>query len=300
VTLSDSTAIGTPADPPAGSEYLSLVDHQYYWEVHETGPIVGSFSDVMVVHAGQWVVVNATAQGATGGFYLPFRNLPVADIQVIPYAMSYWLFQAPSVPGVYAAPNSEYNGPWFGQDVAALVVLPTSGSTSLSGYQASGGEGDIYNPPVMAANGASLVGDQEGLFDNSVPGPTLAAAPGPVSFHYLIPTSSIGIDNYLVNVTSSDPNGQMNYVAAHNYTLPYRLGIYAINTTGGNLVPVTTEPLRVGSVLDESATLAAGVYVYGLVSPVAYTYNPAGESTWMTGSDQGDVMGLWGILWVSP
>jgi cytochrome c oxidase subunit 1 len=300
LTLSDSTAIGTPADPPAGSEFLNLVNYQYYWGVQESGPIIGSYSNVMVVHAGQWVVVNATAQGATGGFYLPFRNLPVVDIQVIPDAMSYWLFQAPSVPGVYAAPDSEYNGPWFGQDVAALVVLPANGTSNLAGYQSSGGEGDIYNPPVVGANGAFLIADQEGLFDNSVPGPTLTASPGEVSFQYDIPTSSIGVDNYLVNVTSTDPNGQLNYLAARNYTLPYQLGIYAINTTGGNLVPVTTQPLRVGSVLNESASLPAGVYVYGLVTPIPYVYNPAGESSWMTGSQQGDIMGLWGILWVSP
>ncbi len=300
LTLSDSTAIGTPADPPAGSEYFSLVDHQYYWQVQESGPIVGAFSDVMVVRAGQWVAVNATATGATGGFYIPFRNLPTVDIQVIPYAMSYWLFQAPSVPGVYAAPNSEYNGPWFGQDVAALVVLPTTGSSGLANYNANGGEGDIYNPPVLGANGAFLIADQEGLFDDSVPGPTLSATAGIVSFQYYIPTASIGVNNYLVNVTSTNPNGQLNYLQAHNYTLPYRLGIYAINTTGSNLIPVTTMPLRVGAVLNETATLTAGVYVYGLVSPVSYVYNPSGESNWMTGSDTGQIMGLWGILWVAP
>jgi cytochrome c oxidase subunit I len=299
LTLTDSTSIGTPADPPAGSEYLNLVNYQYYWSVQESGPVLGTFADVMVVHAGQWVAVNATADGATSGFYLPFRNLPTVDIQVIPDAMSYWLFQAPSVPGVYAAPNSEYNGPWFGQDVAALVVLPDSGTASLAQYQASGGEGDVYNPPVQAASGALLTVDQEGLFDNSVPGPTLTAAPGPVSFEYLVPKSSIGIDNYLVNVTTNDPNGQLNYLAAHNWTLPYPVGIYAINTTGGNLVPVTTQPLRIGSVMAESATLSAGVYLYGLVSPIPYVYNPNGESSWMTGSEQGQIMGMWGVLWVS-
>jgi terminal oxidase subunit len=300
LTISDSTMIGTPSDPPAGSEYFNLVNYQYYWGVQENGPIQGAYSDVMVVHANQWVAVNATASGATGGFYLPFRNLPTVDIQVIPDAMSYWLFQAPSVPGVYAAPDSEYNGPWFGQDVAALVVLPATGNSNLAQYRSNGGEGDIYNPPVMGANGAFLIVDQEGLFDDSVPGPTLTAAPGSVSFQYYIPTSSIGVDNYLVNVTSTDPNGQLNYLAAHNYTLPYRLGIYAINTTGANLVPVTTMPLRVGTPMNESATLAAGVYVYGLVSPIPYVYNPAGESNWMTGSDTGEIMGMWGILWVSP
>jgi cytochrome c oxidase subunit I len=299
LTLTDSTMIGTPSDPPAGSEYFNLVNYQYYWGVQESGPIHGSFSDVMVAHPGQWVAVNATAQGATGGLYLPFRTLPVVDVQVIPYAMSYWLFQAPPIPGVYAAPDSEYNGPWFGQDVAALVVLPANGTASLGPYEANGGEGDIYNPPVMSANGAFLIVDQEGLFDDSVPGPTLTAAPGAVSFQFYIPTSSIGIDSYLVNVTSNDPNGQLNYLAQHNYTLPYRVGIYSLNTTGGDLVPITTQPLRVGTPMNESATLAAGVYVYGLVSPIPYVYNPDGQSSWMTGSQAGEIMGMWGILWVS-
>jgi len=300
LTLTDSTSIGTPAHPPAGSEYLSLVDHHYYWQVQESGPISGSFSDVIVARAGQWIAVNATAQGATGGFYIPFRNLPTVDIQVIPDAMSYWLFQAPTIPGVYAAPDSEYNGPWFGQDVAALVVLPANGTASLAAYQSNGGEGDTYNPPVWGAAGTTLTGDNEGLFDNSVPGPTLTAAPGPVAFRYTIPTSSIGVDNYLVNVTTDSPTSQQDYLAAHNYTLPYSLGIYAINTTGAGLVPLTTQPLKVGPVLEEDATLSAGVYIYGLVDPVSYVYNPAGDSSWMTGSQQGQIMGLWGVLWVSP
>jgi hypothetical protein len=222
------------------------------------------------------------------------------DIQVIPDAMSYWLFQAPTIPGVYAAPDSEYNGPWFGQDVAALVVLPANGTASLAAYQSNGGEGDTYNPPVWGAAGTTLTGDNEGLFDNSVPGPTLTAAPGPVAFRYTIPTSSIGVDNYLVNVTTDSPTSQQDYLAAHNYTLPYSLGIYAINTTGAGLVPLTTQPLKVGPVLEEDATLSAGVYIYGLVDPVSYVYNPAGDSSWMTGSQQGQIMGLWGVLWVSP
>ena len=300
LTISDSTAISTPGDPPSGSVYLNLVNYQYYWSVQESGPVHAAFSDIMVVDSNQWVAVNATAQGATSGFYLPFRSLPTVDIQVLPDAMSYWLFQAPPIPGVYTAPDSEYNGPWFGQDVAALVVLPSTGITSLAQDQSNGGEGDVYNPPVMAANGAVLTVDQEGLFDHSVPGPTLTAAPGAVSFQYYIPKSSIGIDTYLVNVTTNNPNGQLNYLAAHNWTLPYRVGIYAINVSSGGLVPVTTMPLRVGSPMNETATLPAGVYVYGLVSPIPYVYNPDGESTWMTGSQQGDVMGMWGILWVSP
>ncbi len=300
LALSESSSFSTPPDPPAGSEYVSLVGHQYYWAVNETGPIHGSYANVLVVRAGQWVVVNATASGATEGFYIPFRSLPTVNVQVLPGARSYAVFQAPSAPGVYGVPNAEYNGPWFGQDVAALIVLPANGpSVSLDAFVVGGGAGDIYNPPVLAADGARLVGDEEGLFNGSVPGPTLRASPGPVSFSWSVPLSSIGIDNYLVNVTTTDPNGQLAWLAAHNNTLPYDFGVYAINTTTG-LVPVTTARFAVGSTVYENLTLPAGVYLYGLVRPIPYVYDPAGESTWMTGSEAGDVMGLWGVLWVAP
>jgi cytochrome c oxidase subunit I len=300
LTLSDATERSTPSDPPAGTEYVSLVGHQYYWAVAESGPIVGSFSNVIVAHAGQWISVNATAAGATEDLYIPFRALPTVDLEVLPGSMSYWLFQAPSVPGVYGAPNAEYNGPWFGQDAAALVVLPPASGESLSAFQSNGGEGDVYNPPTTAAAGTTLIADNEGLFNDAVPGPTLTASAGPVTIDCTVPASSIGIDNYLVNVTTTNPNGQIDYVQAHNDTLPYPVGIYAINTTGSDLVPIVTQPLKVGSSMALSATLAPGVYLYGLVSPVAYDYDPAGESSIMTGSQEGNVMGLWGVLWVAP
>jgi cytochrome c oxidase subunit I len=302
LAYSTSAGLSTPPDPPAGSEFVNLVANQYYWAVQEGGPIVGTFDNLIVVHAGQWVAVNATASGATAGFYIPFRSLPTVDMQVLPDAMSYAIFQAPNSPGVYGAPDSEYNGPWFGQDAAALVVLPSAGGSTLAAFQSSGGSGDVYDPPVQPANGAFLIADQEGLFEGSVPGPTLEAAAGPVSFQCYVPLASIGIDNYLVNVTSNDPNGQVNYLNAHNDTLPYDFGIYSINTSGSGVVPVpgTVHPFRVGSPMVETATLVAGVYVYGLVSPVPYVYNPSGESSWMTGQDAGNIMGIWGILWVDP
>jgi len=302
LAYSTSAGISTPPDPPAGSEFVDLVANQYYWAVQESGSVVGSFSNLIVVHAGQWVVVNATAAGATAGFYIPFRSLPTVDIQVLPDAMSYTIFQAPSTPGIYGAPDSEYNGPWFGQDAAALVVLPPAGGSTLAAFGSAGGDGDVYNPPVQSANGNFLISDEEGLFEGSVPGPTLEAAAGPVSFQCYVPMASIGVDNYLVNVTSTDPNGQVNYLNAHNDTLPYDFGLYSIGTNGSGVVPVpgTVHPLRVGTPMAESATLAAGVYEYGLVSPIPYVYNPSGESSWMTGSDAGNIMGIWGILWVDP
>ena len=301
LTIADSGSIGAaPGDPPAGSEYVALVNHQYYWEVHETGPIVGNFSNLVVVRAGQWIVVQGTATGATGGFYVPFRDLPTVDIQLVPGATSHWMFRAPTVPGVYGAPNSEYNGPWFGQDVAALVVLPAHGTADLGPFAADGGAGDVYDPPVRAAAGAYLTADDEGLLAHSVPGPTLTAASGPVSFRGYVPLSSIGIDNWLVNVTSNDPNGQREWLAAHGDTLPYPFGLYAINLTGRGLVAIQTQPLVVGTPMTLAATLPAGVYVYGLTRPIPYVYDPDGQSSFMTGAQTGEIQALWGVLWVGP
>jgi len=293
---------GGPTEPIG--EYVALYGQQYYWSATESGSVNGTFDNAIVVEAGAWVQVNLTASGATQSLLVPFRDQAVVDVQAVPGSPSYAVFQAPSVPGVYGAPDGEYDGPWFGQDVSALVVLPPANATgsSLAAFQANGGGGDIYDPPVLPVPGANLVGDAEGLFNNSVPGPTLAATVpvggGPVAFSWEVPLSSIGIDNYLVNVTSTNPNAQQQYVIDHGYNLGYPVGIYRIDPATG-LSPVTEGPLLVDRTVNESAVLTPGVYLYGLVTPVAYSYNPSGESGSGTGIQTGLVMGLWGILWVS-
>jgi terminal oxidase subunit len=267
--------------------------------VDEFGRVNGTFDNVVVAYAGQWVNVNATAVGATQGFYLPFRDQGVVNVQVVPGSTSHALFEAPSTPGVYGAPESEYDGPWFGQDAAVLVVLPAPGVfPSLAQFQSNGGEGDIYNPPVHAAATADLVGAPTGLFNSSVPGPTLAASPGAVSFQWEIPLSSIGVNNYLVNVTSTNPQQQQQFVIDHDYVLPDLFGIWSIQPLVG-LVPVTDSSLVINSLETETATLAAGAYLYGVIQPVDYSYDPSGDSGVTTGSDTGFVMGLWGVLWVA-
>ena len=294
-----SNAIGAPSAYPANTEFVTMMGHQYYWSVGESGAIRGSFDNVIVAYQGQWVSLNATATGATQEIYIPFRTQAMVAVQVVPGATSYALFQAPLFPGVYSVPDGEYDGPWFGQDVAALVVLPTTTAyPGLSAYLANGGAGDIYNPPVAAAATTYLVGNQEGVFNYSVPGPTLTASVGPVAVHWSVPLASIGINNYLVNVTSSDPNAQQNYVIAHHYTLPDRFGIWRIDPSTG-LVPIASGPLRIDSAQTTAATLPGGAYLYGVVQPVNYSYDPDGQSGITTGSQTGSVMGLWGVLWVS-
>ncbi len=295
-----SNAIGAPSSYPAGTEFVTMHGVQYYWTVRETGNVSGTFNNVLVVDAGQWVSINATTAGATQEFYAPFRSQPVVAFQVVPGTTSYDLFRAPTIPGVYAVPDGEYDGPWFGQDVAALVVLPVGSSyPTLAAFEANGGAGDIYDPPVMAAATADLVGNQAGVFDYRVPGPTLSASAGAVSFSWEVPLSSIGINNYLVNVTSNNPNQQQQYVIDHNDTLPFEFGVWEIDPSVG-LVPVTSAPVRINSVVTESfANLPAGAYLYGITSPIHYSYDPDGSSGITTGSQQGFVMGLWGVLWVN-
>jgi heme/copper-type cytochrome/quinol oxidase subunit 1 len=316
VLLAGSLAVSTPGafavgnaisgdgTDPAGTEYVAMHAQQYYWTVAESGPVNGTFDNAIVAFAGEWVQLNLTASGATQSVLVPFRTQAVVDVQVVPGSASYALFQAPAIPGVYGAPDGEYDGPWFGQDVAALVVLPPLGAngTSLAAFEANGGGGDIYDPPVMTAATASLEGNGEGVFNYSVPGPTLTASVpvlgGPVAFNWTVPLSSIGPDNYLVNITSTNPNQQQTYVVSHNYTLPFSFGIVGISHSRG-LVPIVTGPLRIDREVSERATLVPGVYLYGVTQPVAYSYNPSGESGEGTGIQTGLVMGLWGVLWVS-
>jgi heme/copper-type cytochrome/quinol oxidase subunit 1 len=302
--LGVSQTIDNSGSGPSGTEFVTLYAQQYYWTVNETGPIHGSFNNTLVAYAGQWVALNMTAGGATQSLYIPFRSQAPVNVQVVPGSLSHALFQAPSVPGVYGAPDGEYDGPWFGQNAAALIVLPAPSADpfpTLSSFQSAGGAGDLYDPPVMPAARAALVANGEGLFNFSVPGPTLEAqAPsggGPVSFSWTIPLSSIGINNYLVNDTSLAPNAQEQWVEQHNDTLPYGFRVLRLDPTVG-LETVSQGPLRVGSLQVEDLTLTPGVYLYGVTRPVSYTYDPNGESTGQTGFQYGSVMGLWGVLWV--
>ena len=295
-----SDAIGASSSYPAGTEFVTMHGVQYYWSVSESGSVAGTYNNTLVAYAGQWISINATARGATQSVYIPFRGDSVINVQVVPGSTSYALFRAPSIPGVYGVPDGEFDGPWFGQDVAALIVLPTSASFStLDAFQSNGGEGDLYNPPVLPAGSASLVANGAGVFNYSVPGPTLTAPAGLVRLPWEVPLSSIGINNYLVNVTSTDSSAQQQYVIAHHYQLPFVFGIWSVNATRGLLpVPGTLGSLRINQEVSTNATLTPGAYLYGVTSPVNYSYDPDGESTSTTGSQHGYVMGLWGVLWV--
>ncbi len=98
---------GDPVDP-AGTEYVVFSGQRYYWTAQESGTVNGTFDNAIVAHAGQWVQLNLTAAGATQSLLVPFRDQAVVDVPAVPGFSSYALFQAPSIPGVYGAPDGEY------------------------------------------------------------------------------------------------------------------------------------------------------------------------------------------------
>ena len=295
-----SNGIAGATSWPAGTEFATVTGQQYYWAVSEHGAVNGSFDNAFVAYAGSWLNLNLTGTGATRSVYIPFRSIPPVNVQVVPGSTSHALFQVPSQPGVYGAPDGEYDGPWFGQDASALIVLPDPGTNaSLGAFHSDGGAGNIYDPFVVPAATADLVAEDEGIFNFSVPGPTLSAAPGPLAISWTVPLASIDLTNYLVNVTSTDPAAQQAYVVAHHGVLPDPFGLYRIDPARG-LVTVTQGNLTIGSPQQLQGNVTTGVYLYGLARPVAYSYDPSGESGVGTGLDTGMVMGLWGVLWVAP
>ena len=268
-TLSTASDISVGSSAPAGAVFVDMEGVQYYWSVTETGPIVGHYDNVIVATAGEWVEINATASGATQGVYIPFRSEPTVDIQVVPGVVSHALFEAPTTPGS------------TGFRTASSMVLVRSGRGRIDrpsrrrhhhephllrvrrwwrGHLRSAGPTGERGPARGGPGGA---------LRSLGPGPTLTATAGAVGFSWTVPFSSIGIDSYLVNVTSNDPNGQSEWLSAHNDTVPATFGIYAIGPSG--LDPISESPLRVGAVVNESASLSAGVYLYGVISPIPYS-----------------------------
>jgi terminal oxidase heme-binding subunit I len=114
-TFTVANGNSTPGPYPANTEFVSLAGKQYYWDASESGAVNGTFANAIVAYAGQWVSINLTASGATQSLLIPFRAQSPVDVQAVPGSPSYALFQAPSTPGVYGAPDGEYDGPWFGR-----------------------------------------------------------------------------------------------------------------------------------------------------------------------------------------
>ncbi|QKQ99645.1 oxidase [Metallosphaera tengchongensis] len=291
---------------PANVIYTRVVSSQYVFQVRESGAINAledgspSLYNLIIAHPGDWLNLTMTSSDVTENFYFPDYAGQVIDDQIVPGLVTYDALKVPNLTGPYVFLNGEYNGPWFSYQTGELLVIPQSGyftSSSIltlsqqdSKAQTSGLVGDPYNPPILNVNGPiTLVTDKYGLFNDSVPGPTLVVKAGNQVTLNLIFSTPNSDHNYLYNYSVS---GQASPVTDVN------VGIYAV-WWNGTITPVIQKPITYGTPITFTFNATAPAYVYGIVTPVFNNYNPNGMSNNFIGQDKGLVMGAWGTILVT-
>ncbi|GGU00456.1 hypothetical protein GCM10007116_17100 [Sulfodiicoccus acidiphilus] len=279
---------------------------QYVFNITERGDVNGNYYNLIVAHQGDVLNLTMTAplrDSATGNFYFPDYADQVVDDQIVPAMVSYDALSVPRIPGAYAFLDGEYDGPWYTYQVGLVLVLPQSGLYSpqeLSAYvaqtdqaKASGLSGDNYNPPVVFYNSTSpnvvLATDPYGVFNSSVPGPTLVLRNGSTASITLYFAPPSPVHNYLVTYVNGRP------VEVTNISV----GIYGVESNGA-LVPLAQAPIVYGSPMHFTVDVDGQfpAYLYGLVKPVYNNYDPYNESSLLVGEDTGLVMGAWGVILV--
>ncbi|BCS91724.1 MAG: terminal oxidase, subunit (DoxC) [Metallosphaera javensis (ex Sakai et al. 2022)] len=282
-----------------------IVAEQYVFKTQESGAVnaqeLGSpvLYNLIVAHPGDWLNLTITSADVTGNFYFPDYADQVVDDQIVPGLTTYDALRVPNITGPFVFLNGEYNGPWFSYQEGELLVLPTNGyfsSTSISQLQAqdtraqtNGLVGDPYNPPIVTINGpVTLVTDKYGLFNSSVPGPTLVAQAGKQVTLNLVFTTPASDHNYLYNYSSSGVASPVSNVM---------VGVYAV-WWNGTITPVAQKPITYSTPITFTFNATAPAYVYGIDTPVYNVYNPQGMSNNFIGQDKGYVMGAWGTILV--
>ena len=183
-----------------------------------------------------------------------------------------------------------------------MIVMPTDGvfnRTTLSSYQKEI-QADPYTPEL-----AKLVGSATfemtgyGMWNDSDPAPTLLATLNTTNtLVFNISLQSLeSYSNYLFNITSANTAASIqSYLASHNQTLPFKIQLVHVAPDGAHQTVETLTP-RLG---ENTVTFNAqpGVYVYGVLTPMAYTFNPYSMSNPLTGEDSGAITSLWGSILV--
>ncbi|AWR99695.1 hypothetical protein [Metallosphaera hakonensis] len=282
-----------------------IIAEQYVFKVQESGAVNAQedgspvLYNIILAHPGQYLNLTITSADVTGNFYFPDYADQVVDDQIVPGLVTYDALRVPNITGPFVFLNGEYNGPWFSYQEGELLVLPNSGYftpgsiTQLSlqdaRAQSNGLMGDPYNPPIINVNGpVNLVTDKYGLFNSSVPGPTLVAKANTEVSLSLLFTTPASDHNYLYNYSSTG-------VAQPDTNV--EVGIYAV-WWNGTITPVDQIPIKYGTPMTFTFNATAPAYIYGITSPVYNVYNPQGMSNNFIGQDKGYIMGAWGTILV--
>lgn len=288
---------------------VNITSMQYVFVVTEQGSGINSsmlglpyYYNLIVAHPGDYLNLTMHSKDVTSNFYFPDYSGRVIDDQILPGIPTYDVLPVPKIPGAYTFLSSEYTGPWFSYQIGLLLVLPTSGYFSpndISEYQAQTNlakttslKGNPYNPPIMGpATTFTLIGDQYGTLNASIPGPTLITmANQTVTIKIYIPTPNSN-HNYLYNYSASGKPYPVTNV---------EVGIYAV-WWNGTITPVIVKPIQYDTYMTFTFTATAPAYLYGIITPVFYNYNPAnlsGSIGSLIGVQKGYVMGAWGVILV--
>lgn len=288
-------------DPPV--TLVNLTAYQYYWSFTVNGTRTVDF---FVVAPGARVLINATAAPGNGlaNFYMPIYSDKVVDYQLYQGYNSYIPFTAPAQPGVYGFMNGEYNGPFYTYMGGEMVVMPPGGllnSSDVVYMLRDAASVDPYTPPTTLVSGsAKLVMDVFGNWNNTDPGPTLIAPYGSnLTLNFEISLSALSsYSNYIFNLTQANTTATVvQYLSQHAGKLPFKIEILHISPQGAVSVVAEITP-RLG---DNTVTFRVepGVYVYGVVNPIHYTFDPYGLSNTFNGESQGEITALWGTIMVS-
>jgi len=292
-------------DPPSDVIQTTVISEQYVFLVKEAGPVnsneMGSpyLYNLIIAHPGEWLNMTMRSADVTANFYFPDYADTVVDDQIVPGLVTYDALRVPNLTGPFVFLDGEYDGPWFSYQVGELLVLPSSGyfdSQDLSLLQAqnlraqsSGLVGDPYNTQMIGPSSQfTVVTDKYGLFNGSVPGPTLITRLGDQVTLNMIFTTPASDHNYLYNYSAAGVPSPVQGI---------EVGVYAV-WWNGTVSLVAQQPISYGKPMVFTFNATAPAYVYGIISPVYNVYNPDGMSNNLIGQDKGYVMGAWGTILV--
>ncbi|MEM0075588.1 MAG: cbb3-type cytochrome c oxidase subunit I [Conexivisphaerales archaeon] len=306
----ESVAGGSISNIPAayldsvGSSQVRIVAHQYYWTFDSnTGDQTMNY---FVVSPGERILFNGTTAAGNGlaNFYMPIFNNKVLDNELYQDYNSYLWFTAPQLPGVYGFMNGEYDGPFYTYMGGEMLVMPDNGvlnSSQLNDYINVLPQ-DPYTPPLVAVSqSANLVMSDFGMWNGTDPAPTIVARNGStISLTFRIDTSSLkSYWNYLFNVTNNNLGESVeSYLISHNNQLPFKIGLIHIYPNGSTQIVTEITPIA-NSNNAISFTVQPGIYVYGVLGTVGYSFNPYGMSGPFLGEDSGSINSLWGAVIVT-
>jgi terminal oxidase heme-binding subunit I len=292
-------------DAPAVT-HISVAVYQYYWLFTNMEAPNSSTVNFFVVRPNQRLLFNGTtARGnALAEFYMPLFNDRVVANELYQGYQSYFWLTTPQTAGVYGFANGEYDGPFFSYMGGEMIVMPPSGlmnSSEMESYQKAVAQ-DPYTPSLVEGAGVFwLQMSDYGMWNDSDPAPTLLVANGSsVTLDFTVTQQALAAyADYVFNLTQANtPQSVKQYLKQSGGRLPFRIELLHVSPQGDIQLVQSFIPSiqKVNSLTFEAEP---GVYVYGVVNPIHYSFDPYNLSNEFLGQDSGQITSLWGTILVT-